>query len=153
MKSNSTRSQLREDSLVIQSVEIIEPDPENPPRVPLSSAVRAGDYVFVSGQASTEVGVGIVSDTFEGEFHRTVRNLEEVLAAAGATLRDVVRVGAYLRDESSRDLYNQLFADAFPQPYPARTTVGNHFSFIQVELDCIAYVPQNGARRSEGSAP
>lgn len=121
--------------------EVIEPDPDNPPGIPLSSAVRVGDFLFVSGQASTEPGVGIVADTFEGEFRRTVRRLEEVLAAAGATLRDVVRVGAYLRDEEARPLYNQLYAEVFPRPYPARTTVGNHFSFIQVELDCIAYVP------------
>jgi 2-iminobutanoate/2-iminopropanoate deaminase len=129
----------------------IEPDPNHPPTVPLSSAVRAGDFLFVSGQASTEPGVGIVADTFEGEFHRTIRNLEEILAAAGATLRDVVRVGAYLRDESARPLYNELYARTFPQPYPARTTVGNHFSFIQVEIDCVAYLPVDTAR-SESAA-
>jgi 2-iminobutanoate/2-iminopropanoate deaminase len=124
-----------------QSWQPIEPDTANPPTVPLSSAVRAGDFLYVSGQASTEPGVGIVADTFEGEFHRTVRNLEEILAASGATLSDVIRVGAYLRDESARPLYNELYAKTFPQPYPARTTVGNHFSFIQIELDCVAYLP------------
>ena len=133
--------------------DVVEPDPDNPPGIPLSSAVWAGEFLYVSGQASTEPGVGIVADTFEGEFRRTVRNLEEILEAAGLSLRDVVRVGAYLRDESSRPLYNQLYAELFPQPYPARTTVGNHFSFIQVELDCIAYAPQRGALRSEGSTP
>lgn len=119
----------------------VEPDPENPPPVPLSSAVRVGDLLFVSGQASTEPGAGIVADTFEGEFRRTIRNLEAILAAAGATLRDVVRVGAYLRDESARDEYNRLYAEVFSEPYPARTTVGNHFSFIQIEIDCVAHIP------------
>lgn len=121
---------------------VIEPDLQNPPTAPLSSAVQAGDFLFVSGQASTDPDVGIVADTFEGEFRRTIRNLEEVLGAAGATLDDVVRVGAYLRDEDSRPLYNELYAETFRQPYPARTTVGNHFSFIQVEIDCVAYLPQ-----------
>lgn len=119
----------------------IEPDPANPPSVPLSSAARVGDLLFVSGQASTEPGIGIVADTFEGEFRRTIRNLEEILAAAGATLRDVVRVGAYLRDESARAEYNRLYAEVFTPPYPARTTVGNHFQFIQVEIDCVARIP------------
>lgn len=119
----------------------IEPDPDNRPTVPLSSAVRVGELLFVSGQASTEPGVGIVADTFEGEFRRTIRNLEEILAAAGATLRDVVRVGAYLRDESARAEYNRLYAEVFTPPYPARTTVGNHFQFIQVEIDCVARIP------------
>ncbi|MGB4135133.1 MAG: RidA family protein [Microbacterium sp.] len=121
--------------------DVIEPDPENLPTVPLSSATRVGDLLFVSGQASTEPGVGIVADTFEGEFRRTIRNVEEILAAAGATLKDVVRVGAYLRDESARAEYNKLYAEVFTPPYPARTTVGNHFGFIQVEIDCIARVP------------
>lgn len=121
--------------------DVIEPDPDNPPGVPLSSAVRVGEWLFVSGQASTEPGVGIVPDTFEGEFRRTIANLEKILAAAGASLRDVVRVGAYLRDESSRAEYNRLYAEVFSPPYPARTTVGNHFQFIQVELDCIARIP------------
>lgn len=122
-------------------IEYIEPDPDNPPPVPLSSAVRVGRLLFVSGQASTEPDKGIVADTFDGEFHRTIRNLEEILAAAGATLRDVVQVRAFLRDEASRERYNELYAQAFRPPYPARTTVGNHFSFIQVEIDCIAVLP------------
>lgn len=121
--------------------EPIEPDPHNLPTVPLSSATRAGEFLFVSGQASTEPGVGIVADTFEGEFRRTIRNLEEILAAAGATLSDVVRVGGYLRDESARAEYNRLYAEVFSAPYPARTTIGNHFQFIQVEIDCIARIP------------
>ena len=121
--------------------QVVEPRPDSPPEIPLSSAVRVGDLLFVSGQASTEHGVGVVEDTFEGEFRRTVKNLEEILAAAGATLRDVVRVGGYLRDEESRGEYNRLYAELFPQPYPARTTVGNHFQFIKVELDCIARSP------------
>lgn len=125
--------------------EVVEPDPANPPGAPLSSATRAGDFLFVSGQASTEPGVGIVSDTFDGEFRRTIRNIEQILAAAGGSLRDVVRVGAYLRDESARERYNQLYAETFSPPYPARTTVGGLFSFIQVEIDCVAYLPRSGA--------
>lgn len=119
----------------------IEPDPDNLPPVPLSSATRVGRLLFVSGQASTEPDAGIVADTFEGEFWRTIRNVKEVLAAGGATLDDVVRVNAYLRDETSRERYNQLYREAFHEPYPARTTVGNHFSFIQIEIDCIALLP------------
>ncbi|WP_158564156.1 RidA family protein [Jiangella anatolica] len=122
-------------------IEHIEPDPENPPPIPLSSAVRVGRLLFVSGQVSTEPGQGIVADTFDGEFHRTIRNVEQILAAAGATLRDVVQVRAFLRDEEARPRFNQLYAQTFQPPYPARTTVGNHFSFIQVEIDCVAVLP------------
>ncbi|WP_308797941.1 RidA family protein [Agromyces silvae] len=130
--------------------EPIEPDPANPPGIPISSAVRVGDLVYVSGQVSTEPGRGIVEDTFEGEFHRTIRNVEEILAAAGGTLDDVVRVNAYLRDEESRPLYNRLYAEAFTPPYPSRTTTGNHFSFIQIEIDCIAVIPRDRVAETAG---
>lgn len=119
----------------------IEPDPATPPPVPLSSATRVGRLLFVSGQGSTEEDGTIVADTFDGEFWRTIRNLERVLGAAGATLGDIIRVGAYLRDEESRGRYNELYREAFSEPYPARTTVGNHFSFIQIEIDCVALLP------------
>ena len=112
-----------------------------PLTAPLSHAIRAGDFVFVSGQASTDPVTGaFIAGTFAEEFARTVENLEGVLKAAGTDLRHVVKVGAYLRDESARPEYNRLYARAFPAPYPARTTVGNPFSFLQVEIDCIAYV-------------
>lgn len=86
-------------------------------------------------------GKGIVAGTFDEEFHRTIANVTAVLAAAGASLREVVQVRAYLRDEESRGRFNELYAQVFSEPYPARTTVGNHFSFIQIEIDCVAVLP------------
>lgn len=112
-----------------------------PLTAPLSHAMRAGDFIFVSGQASTDPATGqLISGTFEEEFHRTVDNLRMVLRAAGADLEQIVKVGAWLKDESYRPEYNRLYAEAFPRPYPARTTVGNPFQFLLVEIDCIAYV-------------
>ncbi|WP_026876578.1 RidA family protein [Jiangella gansuensis] len=126
-------------------IEHVEPNPDNPPKIPLSSGVRVANLLFVSGQASTVPGQGIVPGTFDEEFHRTIQNVEAVLAAGGATLRDVVQVRAYLRDESARSRFNELYAEVFSEPYPARTTVGNHFSFIQIEIDCVAVLPDSGA--------
>lgn len=119
-------------------IEPIEPDSANPPPVPLSSATRVGQLLFVSGQGSTDEKGSIIADTFDAEFWRTIDNLKRVLGAAGAGLDDIIRVGAYLRDEESRSRYNELYREAFSEPYPARTTVGNHFSFIQIEIDCVA---------------
>lgn len=130
--------------------QVIEVPDTAPLSAPLSHAIRAGDFVFVSGQASTDPRTGaFVAASFEEEFTRTVENLRRVLGAAGAGLDDVVRVGAYLRDESARPLYNELYARTFRQPYPARTTVGNPFQFLQVELDCVAYLgPRESRSRS-----
>lgn len=121
-----------------------------PLSAPLSHAIRAGDFVFVSGQASTDPRTGaFVPASFEEEFARTIENLRRILSAAGADLGDVVRVGAYLRDESVRPLYNELYARTFRPPYPARTTIGNPFQFLQVELDCVAYLgPRDPGSRS-----
>ena len=121
--------------------QVIEVPDSAPQAAPLSHAIRAGDFVFVSGQASTDPATGaFVAGTFEEEFRRTVDNLRRVLRAAGADLEHVVKVGAYLRDETSRAEYNRLYAATFPRPYPARTTVGNPFQFLQVEIDCVAYL-------------
>ncbi|MBI2755629.1 MAG: RidA family protein [Chloroflexi bacterium] len=121
--------------------EIIEVPGSAPLTAPLSHAIRAGDFIYVSGQASTDPSTGqLVSGTLAEEFRRTVDNLRRVLQAAGADLEHIVKVGAYLKDESLRAEYNRLYAEAFPQPYPARTTVGNPFQFLLVEIDCVAYV-------------
>ena len=62
---------------------------------PFSSATRANGFIFVSGQASVANGQ-IISDSFENQFHRSMNNLKLILEAAGASLSDVIRVGAYV---------------------------------------------------------
>lgn len=95
--------------------------PESP--LPFSPCVVVGDLVFVSGQASTDESGKLVSDTFEGEFRRTMDNLVRVLAAADTDLGQVVQTRNYLREESDLPLYNQLYREYFKPPLPARTTI------------------------------
>ena len=90
--------------------------------LPFSPCVVVGDLVFVSGQASVDAKGAIVSDTFEGEFRRSVENLRQVLAAAGCDLAHVVQTRNYVRDPEDLPLYNQLYREYFPDPKPARTT-------------------------------
>jgi 2-iminobutanoate/2-iminopropanoate deaminase len=107
---------------------------------PYSAAVRAGDFVFVSGQASVDAAGTIVPDTFEGEFRRSLENLRTILAGAGLTLRDVVQVRGYVDDPRHLPEYNRLYREYFAEPFPARTTLTDCLSgVVQFEIDAVAW--------------
>ena len=91
--------------------------------LPFSPCVVVGDLIFVSGQASVDKEGNIVSDTFEGEFRRSMENVRLVLEAAGSDLAHVVQTRNYVRDAEDVALYNQLYREYFPYPAPARTTI------------------------------
>ena len=108
--------------------------------LPFSPAVRAGGFVFVSGQASVDDAGKIVSDTFEGEVRRSFENLRRVLRAAGLDLRDVVQVRSYVARQEDLAEYNRIYAEFFKPPYPARTTlIGCLGTLLKFEVDAVAY--------------
>ena len=107
--------------------------------LPFSPSVRAGGFVFVSGQASVDETGKIVADTFAGEFRRSVENVKRVLAAAGLTLADVVQVRSYVDDPADLPEYNRLYREFFAEPFPARTTVVNCLGgALKYEIDVTA---------------
>jgi 2-iminobutanoate/2-iminopropanoate deaminase len=111
------------------------------PTRPLTPAVRADDWLYVSGQASTDPATGeVVPGTFAEEFDRAVANLRAVLLDAGADLSQVVKVVAFLSDEAWLAEYNQRYLDAFPHPRPARTTFVSPLELVKFELECHAYL-------------
>ncbi len=115
-------------------------EPDTPvSHLPFSPAVRVGQLVFVSGQASVDPAGAIVSDTFEGEFRRSVENLSKVLQSAGCTLKQVVQTRNYVRDVADLPEFNRLYREYFQAPYPARTTITGCLSpALRFELECIA---------------
>jgi len=116
--------------------------------LPFSPAVRVGDLILVSGQASVSAEGQIIPGTFEEEMRRSVANVERVLGAAGAGLGDVARVTSYVRDEADLAEYNKLYAELFSAPYPARTTLtGCLPASLRFEIDVIACVPADGSSR------
>lgn len=111
------------------------------PDHPLTPAVRAGDWLYVSGQASTDPDTGqVIQGTFAEEFDRAVSNLQRVLGDAGADFSHVVKVLAFVSDETWLGEYNERYMAAFEHPRPARTTFVSPVTFIKVELECHAYV-------------
>ena len=107
--------------------------------LPFSPAVQVGNLVFVSGQASVDATGKIISDTFEGEFRRSVENLRKVLQSAGADLTNVVQTRNYVRDAEDLPEFNRLYREYFSAPFPARTTITGCLSAaLRFELECIA---------------
>jgi reactive intermediate/imine deaminase len=109
---------------------------------PLSPAVRAGDFVFVSGQVPVdETGVTAPYDV-EAQTRQVMRNLERALKLAGCTLADVVKTTVFLEDARDFARFNKAYAEAFKGRYPARTTAEARLmgSFL-VEIEAVAYKP------------
>lgn len=106
-----------------------------------SQGIWAGDLVFVSGQGPLDPATGeIVGETIEEQTERTLENVKAILEAAGATLADVVKSTVHLSDLALFSRFNEVYASYFPEPRPARTTVGSELLGIMVEIDVVAYL-------------
>jgi len=106
-----------------------------------SHAVVANGLVYVSGQGPADPSTGIVPDGFAAQVRQTLRNLQTILKGAGADLKDVVKVNAYLSDVTRFREYDEIYREFFAADPPARTTVGSQLVGIQVEIDCVAVLP------------
>ena len=109
--------------------------------LPFSPGIIAGDFMYVSGQASVDAQTGaIITDSFEGEMRRSIANLEAILKAGGLSLDHVINVRSYLADEADLAAYNTIYREYFAAPAPTRSTiVGVLGAKLKFELDCVAY--------------
>lgn len=127
------------------SLERIFPPDTPAPRGPYSPAVRAGDFIFVSGQGPVDPATNQMSyGDIRHETRVTLENIRRILAAAGASMSDVVRCNVYLRDGNDFAAMNEVYREFFGDERPARTTVAVAFAdpLMKVEIDCIAYRPR-----------
>ena len=112
-------------------------------RVPLSPAVRAGDFVFVSGQTPVGPNGENVGGTIEVQTRQVLDNVKAALALAGAEMTDVVKTTVWLEDARDFPAFNAVYASYFPSEPPARTTAESRLmADIKVEIEAIAYKPQ-----------
>lgn len=112
------------------------------PNLPFHPAVRAGDFVFVSGQVAKDVDGNMISGTIEVETRGTIEAMRRVLQAAGCDLEDVVKVTTYLEDARDFGRYNGVFKEFFPEGRLARTTVEARAAITtKIEIECMAYKP------------
>ena len=92
---------------------------------PYSQAVQRGGMVFLSGQIPLDPATGLlVEGDIEAQARRAFDNLQAVCEAAGGSLDDVVRLGLYLTDLGQFGVVNQVMAEYFTAPFPARSTIG-----------------------------
>lgn len=102
--------------------------------------VAEGRFVYVSGQGPLRDGA-VVGESIEEQTKVTLENLAAVLAEAGVGVGDVVRCGVFLADMADFQAMNSVYAEFFPSPLPARTTVGVSLAGFLVEIDCVAVLP------------
>ena len=110
---------------------------------PYSQAVRAGDTVYLSGQIPLDPQTMQLVEGFEAQVKRVLDNLEAVCREAGGGFDHVVRLTIYLTDLARFPVVNEAMAARFPEPYPARVTVGvaSLPRGAQVEIDAILHLP------------
>ena len=136
------------------SIEPIFPHRAPTPRGAYSPAVRAGDFIFVSGQGPIDP---ITDKLLPGDIREQTRlvlsNMRTILEACGASLSDVVKCSVFLKDIGEFPQMNEVYAEFFPDKRPARTTVEAqfHHAEMRVEIDCVAYSPKKSGVRSQES--
>ena len=107
--------------------------------LPFSPGVMAGDFVFISGQASVDENGKIVNESFAGECRRSFENVKKILTVAGLDFSDVVQVRNYVGKQGDLAEFNQIYREYFSAPFPARTTlIGCLGELLKFEVDVIA---------------
>jgi reactive intermediate/imine deaminase len=108
--------------------------------LPFSPAVRAGPFVFVSGQVAMGDNGEIVGGGIEAQTRQALANVERALKLAGCTLADVVKATVWLDDTRDFWTFNRVYAEFFPGDKPARsTTQAKLMVDAKVEIEVIAY--------------
>jgi 2-iminobutanoate/2-iminopropanoate deaminase len=104
-----------------------------------SDGVVIDGFLFVSGQAAVDFKTSrFILGTIEEETHRTLKNIQAIVEAAGASMDQVVKCTVHLADINEFDRYNNVYAQYFTGIKPARTTVQSVLAEgIKVEIDCI----------------
>ena len=108
---------------------------------PYSQAIRAGDFLFVSGQIPLDPTTGtLVQGDIAAQTHRVLLNLGAILEAAGTSFDHVAKTTVYLADMTEFAAMNEVYATYFPSPAPARATIqaARLPRDVRVEIDLIA---------------
>jgi 2-iminobutanoate/2-iminopropanoate deaminase len=112
-----------------------------PPKGPYSPAVRAGPFIYVSGQVPRNPVSGeLVGDDVATQTRQTLSNVQRLLELAGASLKDVISATIYLANVDDWGTMNSVYTEFFTAPYPSRTAVGAELRDILVEISVVAYV-------------
>jgi len=110
---------------------------------PFSPAVRAGAFIYMSGQVPANAEGEIVVGGIEAQTRQVMENLKAVLAMAGATLDDVCKSTVWLQDARDFGAFNRIYMSYFGENKPARSTTEARLMVdAKVEIDVVAYKPK-----------
>jgi reactive intermediate/imine deaminase len=110
---------------------------------PFSPAVRAGDFIYVSGQVPANAEGEIVAGGIEAQTRQVMENLKAVLALAGATFDDVCKTTVWLQDARDFGAFNRVYMSYLGAGRPARSTTEARLMVdAKVEIDVVAYKPK-----------
>jgi len=112
------------------------------PSAPYSPVVVSGDLVVTAGQVAFDAQGELVAGGIREQARQALENVGRCLAAAGAGLEDVIKVTVYLADLADFPAYNEVYAEFFTEPYPARTTVQAGLPpGLLLEVEALARLP------------
>jgi len=127
-------------------IERLSPPGVAAPRGPYSPAVRAGGFIYVSGQVPIDP---LTNETIRGdvklETRQVLSNIERILDGCGASVNDVVKCTVFLTDVKDFAAMNEIYSEFFGAAKPARTTVAVAalpLPGAKVEIDAVAYKPE-----------
>ncbi|MCK4786306.1 MAG: Rid family detoxifying hydrolase [Desulfobacteraceae bacterium] len=116
------------------------------PKGPYSQAIKAGNLLFVSGQAAIDPKTGkfLAPDDIETQTDIVMKSIDLILKKAGTSLDSVVKSGIFIDDIGKFEKFNNVYKKYFTQDPPARTTVevGHFFKGMCIEIDVIALIPE-----------
>jgi 2-iminobutanoate/2-iminopropanoate deaminase len=113
------------------------------PNLPFYPGVRAGDFIYISGQVAKDENGNMSSGNIEEETRWTIESIRRILQLDGADLSDVVKVTVYLADARNFGRYNKVFGEYFPDGRISRTTVEARAVIeCKIEMDAVAYKPR-----------
>jgi len=139
-------SQVAAASVIAASVAVAQKRVINPPNARpggvLSSAVRVGDIVFLSGALGTKPGGGgLAEGGIQGQTRQALENIKASAALAGNTMEDIAKCTVFLTNVADFQAMNQVYREFFPANPPARTTVAVAGLVVEgavIEIECIA---------------
>tara|TARA_B100000989_G_scaffold113377_1_gene83312 strand:+ start:625 stop:1095 length:471 start_codon:yes stop_codon:yes gene_type:complete len=120
---------------------------ENAPKAigPYSQAVKAGNFMFISGQIPLDPKTGdLVSESIEDQAKQVLNNIKSICKAAGYSLDDIVKISIFLTDLGNFAIVNEVMKEYFAEPYPARATVEVSGLPLGVNIEIEAIVLING---------
>ncbi len=108
----------------------------------LSRAIRAGDFVFLTGQVPIQNGTSMTTGSIQDQTRAVLEDIQATLAQAGCELSDIVKSMVWLRDRSDFPGFNAVYGDYFQTEPPTRSAVVSDLLVdVRVEVEVVAYKP------------